>query len=550
MKPMPIGVSDFKRVIKDCYYIDKTLFIKDIIDELNGVLLIARPRRFGKTLNMSMLKYYFENNKEYSNLFDGLNISKSGEKYKQEQNKYPVIYITLKDVKCDDWENTYHKLKTVIQSIFIKYKSILISDKFETEEKDYVTRILNLTGTQADYEDTLSKLTNFLYRYYNIEPILLIDEYDVPIQSGHVNKFYNNIISFMRNWLSGGLKDNNYLKFAVITGILRVAKESIFSGLNNLEISTVLDKKYNTYFGFTQQEVEQIARDYKCEDKILELKDWYNGYKFGDIEIYNSWSVINYFRNDCTPKAYWLNTSSNDIIYELIKEADNKMKDNLKFLLEGKKVECVINTHIVYNDIKKHHENLYSFLLLTGYLKVISSRIVINSTKYTLAIPNKELLFVYQEEILNQLVKGMSFNEMIDILDALLQGDINTFKTLFEDLILKCISYIDTTESFYHGLVLGIVALLIDTHYVKSNRESGYGRFDIMLIPKDKNLQGIIIEFKVSNKEDNLKEKAEEALKQIDDKKYETELKNIGITDIYKYGIAFCGKQVEIICNI
>ncbi len=275
----------------------------------------------------------------------------------------------------------------------------LESENIKALEKHYISNILENKATQLEYEDTLSRLTYFLYKHHNIEPILLIDEYDVPIQSGYVNNFYDDIISFMRNWLSGGLKDNSYLKFAILTGILSIDKENIFSG----KVESILDKKFNTYFGFTQKEVEQIAKDFLNEDKILELKDWYNGYMFGEIEIYNPWSVINYFDEDCTAKPYWLNTSSNDIIHELIKEADNKMKINLKSLLEGEKVEGTINTNIVYKDIKKSLANLYSFLLLTGYLKTISSKTYLNRPYYTLAIPNKELLFVYQEEILDKL---------------------------------------------------------------------------------------------------------------------------------------------------
>lgn len=548
MKKMPVGISDFgELIINKFYYIDKTLLVKDLLDNGSKVNLIARPRRFGKTINMSMLKYYFDKSEEdNSMLFENLAISKYPE-YKQYQGKYPVIFITLKDVKCNTWDETYNKLQIIIQSEFIKFKYLMSSDKLEIEEKEYINKMLKLNSNKATFEDSLAKLTYFLYKHHNMKPILLIDEYDVPIQSGFINKFYDDIISFMRNWLSGGLKDNTYLEFAVLTGILRVAKESIFSGLNNLEVSTLLDNRYNQYFGFTENNIQQMTIDFSCEDKLSEIKEWYDGYNFAGLEIYNPWSVINYFKNNFVPQAYWLNTSSNDIIHDFIKLADNNTKQNLEVLLKGKEIESIINTDIVYNDIYKSPDNLYSYLLLTGYLKTIRKEQIIDEDYYTLAIPNKEIRTVYKKEIISQLAGGASKQTMYDLLRALLNKDTTKFKNMFQDLVLKTLSYIDSSESFYHGLMLGIVALLVDTHYVKSNRESGYGRFDVMLIPKDKTLQGIILEFKATDKKEDLHSKAKEALQQIDHRKYETELQELGIKEIYKYGVAFCGKDIEMI---
>ncbi len=556
-KNMPIGISDFKKVIENkYYYVDKSLFIKDLIDNASEVNLIARPRRFGKTLNMSMLKYFFEKTGENNSiLFKDLAISQYQE-YKQYQEKYPVIFITLKDIKCNTWEETYLNLQTIIQAEFEKFDYLLNSNYLKQSEKDYINRILSLNGNIVDYSVSLSKLTYFLYKHYNIKPILLIDEYDVPIQSSFINGFYDNTISFMRNWLSGGLKDNTYLSFAVLTGILRVAKESIFSGLNNLEVSTVIDEQYNQYFGFTQKEVAKMTSDLGYENKLEQIKQWYDGYNFGGLEIYNPWSVINYFKNKCTPKSYWVNTSSNDIIREIINNSDNSLRQDLESLLNGKAIDTDLNMNIVYNEVYRTQENIYSFLVSTGYLKATPKNILPNiddfeyyNLIYSLTVPNKEMTYVYRDEIISYFSSSLNFKDMKNMLNALLLGDVNKFKMLFQDLVLKTISYFDTSESFYHGLMLGIVASLMGAYQVKSNRESGYGRFDIMLIPKNKNLHGIIMEFKYSYTESALYYVAKKALEQIENNKYDTELKDININCFHKFGIAFSGKKIEMVSN-
>ncbi len=556
-KSMPIGISDFKKVIENkYYYVDKSLFIKDLIDNASEVNLIARPRRFGKTINMSMLKYFFEKTGENNSiLFKDLAISQYQE-YKQYQEKYPVIFITLKDIKCNTWEETYLNLQTIIQAEFEKFDYLLNSNYLKQSEKDYINRILGLNGNIVDYSVSLSKLTYFLYKHYNIKPILLIDEYDVPIQSSFINGFYDNTISFMRNWLSGGLKDNTYLSFAVLTGILRVAKESIFSGLNNLEVSTVIDEQYNQYFGFTQEEIAKMTSDLGYENKLEQIKQWYDGYNFGGLEIYNPWSVINYFKNKCTPKSYWVNTSSNDIIREIINNSDNSLRQDLESLLNGKAIDTDLNMNIVYNEVYRTQENIYSFLVSTGYLKATPKNILPNiddfeyyNLIYSLTVPNKEMTYVYRDEIISYFISSLNFKDMKNMLNALLIGDVNKFKMLFQDLVLKTISYFDTSESFYHGLMLGIVASLMGAYQVKSNRESGYGRFDIMLLPKNKNLHGIIMEFKYSDKEKDILNDAKKALEQIENNKYDTELKDINISYFHKFGIAFNGKKIEMVSN-
>lgn len=544
---MPIGISDFKKLIEgNYYYVDKTLLIKDLLDNKSEITLITRPRRFGKTINMSMLKYYFDNKETNNNLFSSLAISQYPE-YKNYQGKYPVIYISLKDVKSNTWEQVYRKLQNIIQFEISKCEFLMDSEKLNSYDKTYLDKLLNFTADRADFEDSLSRLIYYLYKYYGVKPILLIDEYDEPIQSGFINNYYEDIISFIRNWLSGALKDNSYLEFAILTGILRVAKESIFSGLNNLEVLTIIDEPYKEYFGFTEEEVKLIAKVFKSEDKLSEIKDWYDGYNFSGLEIYNPWSVLNYFKQHCVPQAYWVNTSGNDIIKSLIKLSDSSMKETLKSLLNGSTIKSSINTAIIYSDIYESKENLYSFLLFTGYLKTISKEKIGTRNFYTLAIPNKEIGEVYADEILKQFKTVIKSDTLNNLLIALLSRDVVAFKTLFQEIILNAISCYDTSESFYHGLILGIVALLIDTHEVKSNRESGYGRFDVMLIPRNNNLQGIILEFKYTDNENELKVKAIEALQQISDKKYETELLDRGIKEIYKYGIAFHKKRIEML---
>lgn len=553
MKKMPIGISNFKEIIeKNYYYVDKTLLIKEILDDGSKVILLTRPRRFGKTINMSMLKYYFENTeKDNSYLFKDLKIFSQGEMYIKNQGKYPVIFVTLKDIKNSTWEMTYSKIKACIEEEYDRFGFLAESERLTEIEKEMFSRIRRGIAKESEYENSLKYLTEYLDKHYGVAPILLLDEYDVPIQSGYVNGFYDKIIEFIRNWLSGAVKDNNHISFSIMTGILRIGKESIFSGMNNLKVRTVLDNQYSEYFGFTEDEIVEMLRDYQREKEFEVVKQWYNGYVFGKTQIYNPWSIINYIDNKSSnPQAYWLHTSSNDVIHDVIKNSNTRIQENLIRLMEGSVIEEVIDTNIIYKDIYKEDNYLLSFLLLAGYLKVNEVRQ--NEFGFTVArlsIPNKEIRTVYRQEIMTQISNGIKPMEQIKMVKSLVLGDVDTFEKIFTSLLLKTTSFHDSPESFYHGFMLGITTLLIDSYIIKSNRESGYGRFDLSIVPREKDKPAVIMEFKKADSKKDLDEKAREALLQIEEKQYETDIYDLGINKIYKYGISFIGKEFSISRN-
>ena len=556
-RQVPIGTSDFKEIVSDFYYIDKTLFIKDLLDTKSKVFLFSRPRRFGKTSNMSMLKYFFEKTEEDTSvLFKDLQIWNQGEIYRKEQGKSPVIYLTLKDIKFNSWEETFRGLKMIISEEYTRHKYLLQSEQMNIEEIEYFKIITEMTGDAIAYQRSLSRLTRILHKAYGEKPILLLDEYDIPIQQGYVAGFYQEVISFMRNWLSGGLKDNVDLKFAALTGILRVAKESIFSGLNNLEVFTILDEPFRQYFGFTQGEVETLVKDYDCLDKLGEIKNWYDGYYFGNLDIYNPWSVLRYIKNDCQPEAYWLSTSSNDIIGQLLDEARLDTRDILKQLLDGESHYAAIDTNIVYPEIFQNENAIFSFLVMTGYLK--AKRHYLNETyyDYELRIPNKEISIAYKSEIIQKLsTENRKFSSYInDFMRAVYGGNAKEIDRLLKQVAEYSISYYDAEESFYHGWMLSLTGLFLDTHYVSSNRETGEGRADLLLEPKSSEYPGVVFEFKVlrekeENKEfldEKLKELAKNAYQQILDKQYDAEIMKRNVKTIYKYGVAFYKKTLSV----
>ena len=548
--PLPVGVSDYRLASTEYYYIDKTMMLKDFIDERPMVTLFTRPRRFGKTLNMDMFRTFFEKTDEdTSKYFINKKIWSQGAKYRNHQGKYPVIFITLKDVKCVSWDETYKLLYRVIRDEYVRHGELLNSSKLDSNSKTYFSEILNGTADKSDLTLSLLKLSNMLYHHYDKGTIIIIDEYDTPIQSGHTNGFYNEVIAFMRNLLSGCFKDNKCLAFGFLTGILRVAKESIFSGLNNLTINSVLDNKYSEYFGFTADEVREMAAYYGASDKFDEVCEWYDGYRFGKTEILNPWSVINYFSNECEPRAFWLSTGSNDIIGEVIKEADDEIYEKLTSLVNGESFTTYIDTSVIYPQIKSNPSSIYSFLLVAGYLKVIKSSVSISGDfMCEVALPNKEISFVYRKEILQKLETMIPQNTAIAVEEAMFSGNGEKLGSIIGKLLLQSVSSFDTAgENFYHGFMLGICALFGNS-YVTSNRESGEGRYDIQLAPKTNTLPGILIELKAEKKctEQELKGLAETALKQINDKKYDTEMKERGVKTVYKYGVAFSGKMVKV----
>ena len=558
--PLPIGVSDYKELVSDYYYVDKTLMIKEILDVRAKVSLFTRPRRFGKTLAMDMLKVFFEisdqDNKKY---FCDKKIWTCGEKYRQEQGKYPVIFITFKDIKFSAWEQSFEAIKDVIAREYRRHIYLLDSEKCTEYDKRYFSSILDGTVTEVGLTGALRNLSYMLHIHHGKSAVILIDEYDTPIQQGYTKTYYEQIISFMRNLLSGAFKDNSDLAFGFMTGILRVAKESIFSGLNNLVIQSVIDEKYSEYFGFTADEVLEMTEYYHVPDKYEEICEWYDGYHFGNKDIFNPWSVINYFSNQCFPKAYWQSTGDNSIIRQIVSEADSETADNLRRLMQGQTVDSYIDTSVIYPEIKNNPITIYSFLVAAGYLKIVKKEELYDGNSICeIAIPNKEIFYVYEKEILSALSDVIPQSSAIAIRQAIIQQDISKIQEQLQKFLLNTISCFDYAhENFYHGLMLGICAIMNHLYRVESNRESGFGRYDIQLRPMDKNLPGIMIELKVikndvseNRVEEELEKKAEEALEQIDQKRYITTMKQEGISKFLKIGIAFHKKQVKLVSTV
>lgn len=548
--PLPVGVSDYRLASTEYYYIDKTMMLKDFIDERPMVTLFTRPRRFGKTLNMDMLRTFFEKtNEDTSKYFKDKKIWEQGEYYRSFQGKYPVIFITLKDVKHNSWDNTFANIGSIISSEYCRHSDLSKSPKLDKKQKDFYDKMVSEKFSAVDLERSLLYLSEMLKKHYGEGAVIIIDEYDTPIQSGHTSGFYDDVIAFMRNLLSGCFKDNKSLAFGFLTGILRVAKESIFSGLNNLTINSVLDNKYSEYFGFTANEVKEMAAYYSAPDKFDEVCEWYDGYRFGKTDIFNPWSVINYFSNDCEARAFWLSTGSNDIIGEIIKEADNEIYERLSSLVNGGSFTTYIDTSVIYPQIKNNPSSIYSFLLMAGYLKVVKSSVSISGDfMCEVALPNKEISLVYRKEILQKLENLIPQATAIAVEESIFSGNGEKLRDIISNFLIQSVSAFDAAgENFYHGFMLGVCALFGNS-YVTSNRESGDGRYDIALSPKVNNLPGIIIELKAEKNcnENELQELAKTALKQINDKKYDTELKLKGVKTIYKYGVAFSGKHVAV----
>lgn len=548
--PLPIGISDYRLASTEYYYIDKTMMIKDFIDERPMVSLFTRPRRFGKTLNMDMLRTFFEKTDEDTSIyFKDKMIWSCGQKYRDYQGQYPVIFVTFKDIKCETWESTYDLIYKTIRNEFERHSELLESSALSSYSKDYILKVLDGKASENDMMMSLSMLSQMLDEHYSKKAIIIIDEYDIPIQQGYMQGFYDKVILFMRNLFSGGFKDNKHLSYGFLTGILRVAKESIFSGLNNLTINSVLDNKYSSYFGFTSDEIKQMAAYYGVKDKFDELCEWYDGYRFGKTEIFNPWSVINYFNNECEPRAFWQATGSNDIIGEIIAEADREIYKKLTSLINGETFTTYIDTGVIYPQIKNNPSTIYSFLLVAGYLKVLKTTPSFNGDfMCEVALPNREISLVYNKEILQKLDNIIPQPTAISIQEAIFSGDTDKLKASIQTLLTQSVSSFDTAgENFYHGFMLGLCALLGGS-FVSSNKESGDGRYDIQLKPMQKNLPGILIELKAEKNctKEQLKKLSETALKQINDKKYDTELTAAGVKTVYKYGVAFSGKNVEV----
>ncbi len=550
-KPLPIGVSDYREACSGYYYVDKTLLIKEFLDEKPKVSLFTRPRRFGKTLNMDMLRTFFEKTEEdHSIYFRDKKIWAAGTAYQNHLGKYPVVYVTFKDVKRETWADTYDLIYKILRNEFARHKELLESERISSFEKQYLLAVLGGEANENDLALSFLTLSQMLHAHHGTPPIMIIDEYDTPIQQGHLRGFYDEVVGFMRNLFSGGLKDNPHLSYGFLTGILRVAKESIFSGLNNLKINSILDERYSEYFGFTSEEVQEMARYYGAPKKYQELCDWYDGYRFGQTDIFNPWSVIGYFNNNCRPKAFWQSTGSNDIISEVLAAATPDIMERLELLMQGKSFLTHIDTGVIYPQIQQNPSSIYSFLLVTGYLRADDyDQPYGEDYMCQVSLPNKEISFVYSKEILSQLGTVVPQAAAIGIQEAIYKQDIEELQRKLGNFLMETISFHDaSSEAFYHGLVLGLCAMLDARYHISSNREAGTGRFDIQMQPLNKRLPGILIELKAGKDctEAQLEALAQTALQQINDRVYNTELESQGVISVLKYGIAFSGKKVRV----
>jgi hypothetical protein len=554
-KNIQIGASDFKDLIEgNNYFVDKSLLIKEFIENGAKIILTPRPRRFGKTLNLSMLRYFFDirTKDDTKDLFENLKIENEKE-IMELQGQYPVIFITFKNQKHISFEDFQDGIKVLLSNLYKEHEYLLDSNKLSEFDKNDFKEIISRKASIGVLSEGISNLMGYMNKHYGKKVMLFIDEYDVPIQEGYLRGYYDNMIVLIRNLLTSALKDNPYVEKSLITGILRVAKESIFSGLNNLEVNTILGLKFGDKFGFTEEELKELLEYYALIEKSEDIKNWYNGYVFGGKIIYNPWSVLNYIeKNKEGFMPYWINSSSNDLIKRLLIKGDKEMKIELEELIEGNSISKVIDDSIVMSEVEDSNQNIWSFLTLSGYLKAVKTQNIEGKLNSELKVPNKEVLIFYKNLIEKWFQETMTNQKYELMLNMLITGEIEIFSGVFKQFVINNLSYFDISgtepERVYHAFVLGMLISLSDKYEVKSNKESGYGRYDVMLIPKDISKIGIVIEFKKID--DFLKTTIEEgskaALKQIEDLKYSQELVSLGIKNIIKLAIVFKGKEIEI----
>ncbi|MCK4608671.1 MAG: AAA family ATPase [Gammaproteobacteria bacterium] len=553
-----IGDDNFGKIReKNLDFVDKSLFIKTVLDDIETeVSLITRPRRFGKTLNLSMLHHFLAaevGGLSTKDLFKGLKIIQAGEKYSAQQGKYPVIFITFKEIKESNFAMAYDRLYELILKIFDGFSYLIDSSELTDRQKRSYQLILNREANQAQIAAALQLLTECLYQHHKIKPWLLIDEYDTPIQAAYVNGYYDEMMIFIKGLFGAALKSNSALHRSVITGILRIAKESLFSDLNNLTAYSMLTDEFSEHFGFTETEVKSLLQQAELKHLYDDIKAWYNGYIMGTkTVVYNPWSIANCIKNRGNLKPYWINTSDNVLIKLLLQQADGYIKEKFEQILQGDTIEALINENMAFGDLYDNKEAIWSLLLFSGYFKVVNANQGEDlDIKCLLASPNKEVDSLYKNIISKWFTDKAGQKQYDSLLRNLVEGNIEEFKAIFQRFLLETMSFFDATEThpekFYHGLVLGMIVSLSNTHIIKSNHESGFGRYDVMIIPKDKSKLGLIIEFKATNKEDDLENAANTAMKQIEDRQYETELKQHGINNILKLAMAFKGKDVYIL---
>lgn len=556
-KALPVGVENFEDLMRTgYYYVDKTLFIKELLDLRGKVNLFTRPRRFGKTLNLSMLRYFFEDtgdgerNGHNRELFRGLKIMDAGEQYTSQMGMYPLISLTLKSAKQASFSSAYSKLRYELAEEFLRHQYVLESDKISDKDKKLFQKITDREAEYDDYTGSLKFLSRCLYQATGRNTVILIDEYDVPLENAYFRGFYDEMVDFIRTLFESSLKTNDYLQFAVITGCLRISKESIFTGLNHLRIISILNQNYSEHFGFTEAEVMQMMSYYDAKERFATMKEWYDGYLFGDTEVYNPWSVINFMYDlyaciRAFPHPYWINTSSNDIVKDLIARADRETKGQIERLLKGETLDIQVHEEITYADMHGNGENLWNFLYFTGYLTKESQYFKESSVYLRVRIPNTEVKTIYQTTILNWFREGIKKEDFRDLYRAMEEGDAEKMTDILNGQLFGTISFYDSAENFYHGFLTGILSQS-ENYLVKSNRETGNGLCDIMVRSPSLRGRSFILEVKVSETIDALEEDAKKALQQIYDNKYMEELRAEGYKKIDCYGIAFYRKDCEV----
>lgn len=558
-----LGLDDFGEAVRSqINFVDKSLFIKKVIDDkATHVPVIVRPRRFGKTFNLSMLHHFLAaevNGLSTQGLFDGLKIAQAGDVYAQQQGQYPVIFISFKNVKKEKYHEAYAQLTDLVSQTYSQYDYLLSSAAIPDYEKKHFEEILKKTVDPAAFENALQKLCRYLYLHHGVKPWLLIDEYDTPIQAAYVHSYYSPMIDFMRSLFGAALKGNPYLHRAVVTGILRIAKENLFSGINNLKVFSVLDADYSEYFGFTEDEVDEVLIKAELKHLSTEIKAWYNGYQMGghqtgSHQIYNPWSIANCVREKGKIEPYWANTSDNALIKTLLAKADANIKTQFELILAGQTIETMIDESMVFADLDISKDALWSLLLFSGYLTCKEMKLAGMQYNCLLMSPNQEVSVLYQDIIRKWFSDSLGRDTYQALLISLTEARLDDFLFILQKFLLESASYFDVKgtepEKFYHGFVMGLIVSLSDTHIIQSNKESGYGRYDVIIIPKDTSKLGLILEFKVARPNKTLIETAEEALAQLHERRYETVLQQNGITNIMQIGLAFRGKDVELASN-
>ena len=556
----PIGGSDFAEMVdKRLDFVDKTLFIKEVFDNPRiKVTVITRPRRFGKTLNLSMLRCFLAaevDGHTTLHLFKGLKIAEFGDSYLQYQGKYSVIFISFKDVKDRDYETTYADLRHLLSQLYREHQHLLSSSKLTEDERNKFLSILKENATAANIKTALFDLCYYLYQYHGVKPWLLIDEYDSPIQAGYLHGYYNSIIQVMRGLFGSVLKDNRFVEKVIITGILRVSKESLFSGVNNIKVYSTFNTEYSEHFGFTEVEVEGLLQKANLKQCYTQIRQWYNGYQMGNSIIYNPWSVINCLQEKGLIRLYWANTSGNDLVKHLLAHGDETIKKELESIILGDSITALIDENLVFSDLEKNRDGLWTMLFFCGYLKATHTEFKEGKIQCELASPNQEITALYRDIIRSWLSEPLGYSQYLEFLLSLTEGRVEEFADRLQRYLIETLSIFDTTgrepEKFYHGFVLGMMVSLSETHEVKSNTESGYGRYDVMLIPKDCEQLGIILEFKtVREKKTSLKKAAGDALQQIIHRQYAAQLQQQNVHNILQMGLAFRGKQVVVLSEL